>query len=411
MEPAKNPTTELSLSDRLKIATAAAAVGFEVSPANEATRAYIGFAILESTHNPLLVGAGIGLSTLAIEGASGISAASALRVSSTRVEKIKDKLRGRVNRTPELTIKDTFGDSVQAISGLGSAGVVAKKHLQGNRTFDQDKKTIALTAGAIAGFSAGIGALAGGGIEYAERIGLGDEAETIVNLASDWRVYAGALALSASYPFIKKRMEGLRNNKPFEIRMVTSEDEVQQSLALEQKIWDMKGYGDTGYDKYFPQSRIFSAFNRTSQECIGTVRLFSGQPELPPFVSAKEMRFYDASQKSEIIQGCIKGAVEEFGTVAVHPDAPKIEVNLELCRVAYRDAYDRGIRTWGAIMEPRRVKLMNGRYGFDFRQVGPESWYQGGYCAPHIMDLEEVRTHMKEKQPERYEWFVNEPLR
>ena len=53
---------------------------------------------------------------------------------------------------------------------------------------------------------------------------------------------------------------------------------------------------------------------------------------------------------------------------------------------------------------------MNTLYGFTFRQLGPAISYQGGECAPHIMDLEEVDHAMSEKFPDLYEWFVNEPL-
>ena len=53
---------------------------------------------------------------------------------------------------------------------------------------------------------------------------------------------------------------------------------------------------------------------------------------------------------------------------------------------------------------------MNKHYGFTFRQLGPETDYQGGKCAAHIMDLQEVNDNMSRKFPDIYNWFVNERL-
>lgn len=77
--------------------------------------------------------------------------------------------------------------------------------------------------------------------------------------------------------------------------------------------------------------------------------------------------------------------------------------------MAYRDAVDRGVKRWGIIMESRRVTAMNRRYGFSFRQVGEERYYQGGYCAAHVLDLRAVAVHMAKVRPAEYQWFTGSP--
>ena len=68
------------------------------------------------------------------------------------------------------------------------------------------------------------------------------------------------------------------------------------------------------------------------------------------------------------------------------------------------------MKEWGIIMEPARVDKMNRDFGFTFRRFGPTIDYQGGECAAHVMDLQEVDDNMRTKFPDIYNWFVNEPL-
>lgn len=186
-----------------------------------------------------------------------------------------------------------------------------------------------------------------------------------------------------------------------------SDSKVEASLTLEQSIWDQKDYGSLdSYKKYLPQSKIFASFDE-NENCLGVVRVFAGNPELPPFM---ELPFENDAVRQQLVDGCQSGAVEELGTAAVANDAPVAKVALNLWRLAYRDARMRNVKHWGIIMEPRRVNVMNRRYGFTFTQVGPEVDYQGGNCAVHMLDLEEVDAYMSQNNPSYYDWFVNEPL-
>lgn len=38
-----------------------------------------------------------------------------------------------------------------------------------------------------------------------------------------------------------------------------------------------------------------------------------------------------------------------------------------------------------------------------------EVYYQGGYCAAHLLNVDE-QAHMKKTDPQSYDWFMSEPL-
>lgn len=196
--------------------------------------------------------------------------------------------------------------------------------------------------------------------------------------------------------------------EPFEARLVTGRNEIEKALALEQRVWDEMDYGDLeDYKKYLPQSRIFAAFD--DEKCVGMNRLFAGLPEIPPFL--ENMPIDDPNLKHRLIEAGTSLKVEEYGTVAVVKELRgNSRIFLDLCRLAYRDASERGIETWGIVMEPPRVQQMNRLLGFTFKQIGPAVDYQGGDCAAHIMEFDEVRAHMSTTKPQLYDWFVSQPL-
>lgn len=417
-EPTANQSVKESVGryERAKagslVGTAAVMWAFQQSPANEYARALIGANVMEATNNPLLVGASVGLATLAIEGASSIPVAKVMNDHSEKVERLKAKI-GRAGKNKESS---KVTDTSLALA-VGSAAVVVKHHsLENDRTFEDDKKTVAKTAGGIAVFSAGIATALGGGLKYAEKVGLEDETATVLNIATDWRTYGVLLAGAVAYGQAKKGVGVLKrkaekktilNGNSFEVRNISSNIDIERALELEQKVWHEEGYGELDvYEKYIPQSRFFAAFE--GEKCVGMNRLFAGAPELPPF--AGEMPYHDEAIKADIEAGCGAGIIEEFGTVAVDKDHRSRKVFMDLCRISFRDAESRGVKMWGIIMEPRRVAMMNKHLGFTFKQVGPAIDYQGGDCAAHLMDFSEVHEHMRATKPELYDWFVNEPL-
>jgi hypothetical protein len=183
-----------------------------------------------------------------------------------------------------------------------------------------------------------------------------------------------------------------------------------QALELESEIWEKSGFNNGGswedYLKFLPQSRTYAVF-KDDGKCLGVSRVFEGGPLLPPFLG---LSIDDPELKDALEVGCKNKEVEEIGTAAVLPEVSYGKASLHMWRLAYRDAIAGGIKVLGIIMEPKRVATMNRAFGFCFEKIGPETFYQGGMCAAHILDLKKAQTHMAETNPKAYDWFVNAPL-
>lgn len=196
----------------------------------------------------------------------------------------------------------------------------------------------------------------------------------------------------------------------FDVSLLDKLEDIQIAIDFEEAIWREEQYDDPedyDYKPYIPQSRTFSAYN-SAGEIVGITRLFEGSPLLPPFLT--KMNINDPVLFERLAAEASEYKAEEFGTVAVKKELRGGRIFMDLCRKAWRDACERNIQTWGIIMEPERVKKMNQGLGFTFTQIGPTKKYQGGDCAAHIMDFDEVRAYMRATKPELYDWFVNQPL-
>lgn len=202
-------------------------------------------------------------------------------------------------------------------------------------------------------------------------------------------------------------------NVGYDISIGAIDPEDESFLALaeerEENEWEKNGFGSLEeYKKYNMQSQVYAAFR--GDKCVGLTRIFAGHPEVPPFA---QLSFDSDEKRQEVLELCRSGRVEEVGTAAVNHElsqAPKHFVALHMWRLAYRDAVEKGMQYWGIIMEPSRVEAMNEHFSFTFEQLGPATDYQGGDCAPFIMNLEEVDSRMSANLPDLYYWFVKEPL-
>jgi hypothetical protein len=194
----------------------------------------------------------------------------------------------------------------------------------------------------------------------------------------------------------------------FTYDLVRDEKRLAADADAEQAIWYEEDFGSLEeYAGHIANARTFAAFN--GEECVGVGRLFAtSEAGLPPFVTS--MPFDEPNVRRSLAAECEQGLAEEFGTVAVPNSLRDGIVFTHIARLSYRDARARGVKTWGIIREPELVAKWNEHYGFTFKQVGEAIDYQGGMCAAHIMDLEEVDRNMSQKFPEIYDWFVNQPL-
>jgi hypothetical protein len=437
---------EVSLDDSLaararrmiSIGGAVASLAFQQSPGNEVLRGYVGLAALERTGSPAVAAVAVGLSTFAIESATGSAVANSFRAYSDKIHGFKEKMKTRFNRSKteqDLSEKNNFlSDSVLALT-VGSAAVVVRKHLaEKNRTLLQDTLTV---VGASAGISVASGALGYVGLkslDEARGSRFSHIMEKVVDLGTDWKTYIAVGGIWAALKLRKKlgKQETIREES------IDTEDLIEKTelydydrdtgllsvriddldskeagiaLDFEQKIWTKKDYGslEEYNQKYKNQTRLFACFK--DGKCIGTTRIFtkSDSGELAPFIS--EMTYSDPEGKARIIESFEAGEIEELGTSAFENLSDLRGAIKNLWRLAYRDGASRGVKGWGIIMEPPRVKFLSRFNKFTFSQVGDAIDYQGGDCAPHLMFFDECIDNMHTQDPRLKQWFVDQSLR
>ncbi len=422
--------------DRLMLGAAAVSLAFQQSPGNEVARAYVGLATLQYTGKPLLAGLAFGAATFAIEGVTGSAAAYSMRRYSDKFHNTKETIFTKFKQVKPLNEKGSRSlatDSVLALS-VGSAAVAARRHYYDReRTALEDNLTVVKAAGGIALVSAGV---AYGGAELLNR-SQGTWAENYVStgleLLSDWKTYLAAITVFGGIALAKKMRKkedykSLDRNIDRELgeiedidydqkgylslRIDNHESELaRRALEFEQAIWDDKNYGslDEYNDKYLKNTRLYASFR--DGKCIGSVRVFSGENNAPiaPFIA--DMDYGNEDERRLIQNGYQKAEIEELATSAAENTVSSRNVIRSLWRLAYRDSVARGVTHWGIIMEPKRARILNRMNGFTFRQKGEEIDYQGGMCAPHLMDLTEVVENMRKEKPKLLHWFISEELR
>lgn len=388
----------------------------ELSPANEAIRlgAFGAGEIL--SHSPVVGALTLGGSALLVEGAAAISAASLLGTETN--DKFNSWLRAKISKTGFDESSDISATTYAASTLLGGSVVSMALHKFANpeSTVKESRRFGLKNTVLFAGASAIAGAAGSEGVDLAFHNPVA--AAGVVSVAG---VGAGIKKVRSIYS--KKRAEQQTGyaDKPnhwldyhngIKYGLVQSGKEFELSGELENETWIKMGYGDIeeeGYSEYVKNSRTFAAFK--GDQCIGVNRMFHGRENaLPPFL-ADDMPFYDEGERITLAEQTRRGDIEELGTVAVHEDFRGEKVNLRLWRLAYRDARERGVKYWGIIMEPERVEKMNKFHGFTFRQLGDTVEYQGGDCAAHVMDLEEVDKTMRKQHPIEHFWFVRKNIR
>jgi N-acyl amino acid synthase of PEP-CTERM/exosortase system len=193
-------------------------------------------------------------------------------------------------------------------------------------------------------------------------------------------------------------------------------------------------------DSYDHCSAHFAAYN-TEQEIVGTVRLVTPEEHhLYPFESHcnvyEDFRFPPRQQAGEISRLVVRksyrrrrgdsmeGVARDFidgepasKAQATPPAKGSDKRNnsplllLGMYREMYRYSRRNGIRYWYAAMERSLARSLD-RMGFRFVPIGPATDYYGP-VTPHIVDLEELNTSLREKNPFLAAWFNDEriPLR
>ncbi len=408
-ESAEAETIKLSWRKRMTHILSGAVIAAEVSPANELIRGAMTLGVAGVSHSPIASAIAFGGSTLLVEGAAAVAAAPLLdtNTASKGITSARQFMERHFSRRED----DKFSKTTYATAALigGSAvSMVMKKYDSPNITKKELRSHGIRTA---LGLSAVLGTL-------------GLAGPKLVELATDNLITTGAvLAVGSGVAAVrniqKSSIESKRN--PVEqwadrdkhgLKYGITDDSIEREKAaiLEQAVWDENDYGNLeqeGYTEYFPESRVIVAFE--GEECVGMSRIFRNTEKQPPFI--KDMSFYDESKKEELATLYSNGELEELALAAVAVNHRGKGANTRLWRLAYRDARERGIKYWGIIMEPERVQHMNDKHGFTFEQLGDVKEYQGGDCAAHVMDLEEVDKHMHDKKFITHFWFTKLKLR
>jgi GNAT superfamily N-acetyltransferase len=414
-EPEVQATDDVK--SRLKRGAQIGIVVAELSPINELIRGSAFMAGEAVSHNPAVGALTFGLSTLAIEASAAVASASL--VTGETNKRFNSFLKSKLESVGYDSDKQMSRLSKTGLTFMGGSvvGMALEQFDDPTRTTEQQRKFGLFTAAWLAGTCAVAGAMGSEAIDY-----------TMQNPATTAAV-AGGIGLAAAGRKVRsvfKRRQEMRElsveTQPTvwldhdkygnEYGLIQDQSHLQAAAELEQNVWDEKGYGnleEEGYDVHIEHSRTFGAFK--GDKCIAVERMFRAEDGVvPPFLE-EEMPFDDESERAELIELAKDGLLEELGTVAVAPEARGKKVNLRLFRLAYRDARARGITHWGIIMEPERVQNMNKHHGFTFKQLGDAVDYQGGACAAHVMNLEEVDRTMRDQHPINHYWFTKLKIR
>lgn len=227
-------TLEGPRTGRIIGAAALGSLAIQQSPANEAIRAAVGLWVLDRTSNPLAVGSAVMLTTAAIDGLTSVLIALGLHARTGTVRRIMAWARSRwgAKSTQRPTrIGELSTDAVLAL-GIGAGLVVARRHLRDARpTLSKDLAAAFLATLFVAVVAGGLGALAGGGLEHAERIGLGAPARLIVEYGSDLRLWILVMAAAALISLLRSRRSSgssaTKRSQPQPSDVVPSNDDHQ----------------------------------------------------------------------------------------------------------------------------------------------------------------------------------------
>ncbi len=205
----------------LLIGSAITALAFQQSPGNEAVRAMAAFSALDRTDNAVAVASVVGGLTMAIEGGTSSLMALGLHRKKEAVSRIISKFKKNKDADYLQTEnKNTLSGRVADVGialGIGPGIVMMKHHIKEKDPTLRSDIARGLGFSALgATVSAGIGYLIAGGVQQAEKVGLGRQAEYVVEYGSDWKFWAGLFiggyALAKGYEktktFIQRRRNG-----------------------------------------------------------------------------------------------------------------------------------------------------------------------------------------------------------
>jgi len=402
--------------ERIKDGLRVGVIAAEVSPANEVMRLSV-FAASQVNGGDTLLGAlAYGGSTLVIEGLAARATSPLLSKDepSKVISTIHEKLQG-ITKTEYPSMSLPLEASLGLLGG-SAVSMTAKKLVQPEMSERELRRYGGRMAAALGAVCTLQGALMAQGFESLDLTSaIGVSAATLAGVAG-LANYTKNRSLERTeipklHELICESERGLYSINKRNL-FITQEidingDAAKYALELEQRIWDKHEFGSAVADYAHLTDQTQMIVSRTPEKILGVARMFKGGAEALPFMT---LEFNDQDEHDRYDEACRNGEVEEVGTSARDENVPKGVIARELWRLAYRDARHRGVKKWGIIMEPERVEKMNDESGFLFRRIGPVTDYQGGDCAPHVMDLDEVYNEMRKRKPLQFYWFTQKKL-
>ena len=199
-----------------------------------------------------------------------------------------------------------------------------------------------------------------------------------------------------------------------------------QVYCLERGFLSREDYPEgSERDEFDGHSEHFSAYDRHGH-IAGSVRLVKWSEQglypfhhhcpvfpdisLPPNEEAQEISRLVVSKEYRRRQGDNWLGINEGGAEELPEDIAAKRgshpiIVLGLYREMYRYSKRNGIRYWYAAMERSLARLL-GRYGFEFKPIGPEVDYYGP-VGVYLASLEELDARVSRDTPQLFEWFTS----
>jgi len=222
----------------------------------------------------------------------------------------------------------------------------------------------------------------------------------------------------------------------FNFRCVDGTPELSETFKLRFQVYCLErsfltpeaypaGSESDAYDAY---SEHFSAYGR-QQQIAGSVRLARWSPELgypfqhhcpvfsdawlPPNEEAREIsrlvvsKDYRRRQEDNWLGIAETNPLDLPEDLAAKRGGHPIIV-LGLYRAMYQYSKRNGIRYWYAAMERSLARLL-GRYGFDFKPIGPQIDYYGPVTV-YIASLADLEAKVSAENPDLFKWMCGEGM-
>lgn len=201
-----------------------------------------------------------------------------------------------------------------------------------------------------------------------------------------------------------QRLTGRSQRAATGVSLARTPMEAVEALRVEYDVFHALGFCGASrrgvveeYRKYLGQSR-FHVY-RVDGEAMGVLREIGPGPLQPPVFAEFEV---DPLYRDLVGDS----AVAEVGVLALRPEVQGLRAAEQLYGVAWHDAYRRGIRYWGAVVEQWLLDLFTEQYRFDFRRCGTPREYMGGLCIPVVMSFAESLHSMRTQDRAVYDRFV-----